>query len=94
MANHLVIFPADNIAEAEAYKAWADERWRAVSGEPEGVFTLVRPDASGQWVTAYLGPPYDWDGEPFEEPEGGETMRAAGVISDSADWPDDEEEAG
>ena len=91
MPNRFVIFPEGKLAEAEAYKAYGDQWFQAMSGETNGVLGLVNTDAFGQHVTVYAGPPFTWDGVniPPEEPEG-LALRADGVLHD--DWvrPPDE----
>ena len=89
MPNKLVIFPSGKKTAADAYKAWADGKNAVLSNEPGGIFTDVRVDAFGQWVCAYLGPPYTIDGiNEVQEPAGGEAMRADGVLHDYAVWPE------
>lgn len=80
MANHVVIFPADRQAEAEAYQSWTDAHWR-----PPETFAYCRPDAEGRWVVPYLGPPFL-----PAEPDGGEAMRASGSLSDTVTWPSED----
>lgn len=92
MPNRFVIFPADKLAEAIAYKEWGDAQFRALSGEDDGVLGLLLTDAQGRHVTTYFGPPFVWQDE-VAEPEGGPAMRAAGWIAESWDRPeaDDDE---
>ena len=88
MPNRVVLFPAAKKSSADAYKAFCDANW---PGAPD-VFTLVLSDAYGQWKTAFLGPPFVWNGDEVAEPEGGAAARADGVLADT--WtpppPDDE----
>lgn len=90
MPNRFVIFPAGKLAEAEAYKAWGDAQFQALSGEVGGILGLLDTDAFGQHVTVYYGPPFVWM-EEVPEPAGGPAMRADGVLHD--DWvrPPEEE---
>ena len=87
MANHVVLFPADKQAQAQAYRVWTDQH----SPFAPSPFAYLRSDAAGQWVVPYLGPPFAWNGAEFPEPEGGEAMRADGVLSDTVTWPEEEE---
>lgn len=82
-ANKFVIFPAEKLAQAQAYKAWGDAQFRALSGEENGILGLLSTDAYGQHVTTYYGPNFTFDLESgvVEEPEDGPTMRADGVLS-------------
>lgn len=89
MPNRVVIFPADQLAAAEAYKAWADAEYVAKSGD-NSQFAYIRPDAFGQHVVPYLGEPFAWDGVPWIETAQGVTKRAAGVLHDTAVWPEEE----
>lgn len=82
MPNRFVIFPADKLAAAEAYKAWADAQWQTLSGEPEGVLGLLETDVFGQHVTTYFGPPFVYVDE-VPEPVDGPAMRADGVLHDN-----------
>lgn len=92
MPNRFVIFPASKLTEAQAYKAWGDQEWRDLSGEPGGILGLLQEDAFGQHVTTYFGPPFVWQDEVPEPPEG-PAMRADGVLAD--DWvrPIEDEES-
>lgn len=93
MPNRFVIFPVEKLAAAEAYKAWGDAQFRALSGEVDGILGLLSTDAFGQHVTTYYGPPFIFrleDGA-VPEPEDGPAMRVDGVLHD--DWvrpPEDE----
>lgn len=87
MPNRIVIFPVARQAEAEAYREWTD----AHSPFFPDVFAYIRNDAFGQWVVPYLGPPFTWNGVEVPEPEGGEAVRADGVLADSVTWPHEEE---
>lgn len=87
MGNKYVVFPADKLAEAQAYKEWGDEQFRALSGENDGVLGLVSTDAFGRHVTTYYGPPLVWS-EVVPEPEAGPAMRAAGELSDTWTRPE------
>jgi hypothetical protein len=91
MPNKFVIFPAGKLASAQAYKAWADAEWQAMSGEVNGVVGLLNTDAFGQHVTTYLGPPYVFF-DVVPEPAGGPAMRADGVLHDNWVRPPSEEE--
>ena len=93
MANKFVIFPASKLAEAQAYKAWGDAQFRALSGEPDGVLGLLNTDAYGQHVTVYFGPPLVWITE-VAEPEDGPAMRADGVLHDNWVRPPSGEDEG
>lgn len=90
MPNRFVIFPEGKQAAAEAYKAWGDAQWQAISGENGGILGLLSVDAFGRWVTVYYGPPFVYIDE-VPEPEDGPAMRADGVLHD--DWirPPEEE---
>jgi len=83
MPNRFVIFPVDKLTAAEAYKAWGDAQFQALSGEVGGILGLLNTDAFGQHVTVYFGPPFVWM-EEVPEPVGGPAMRADGVLHD--DW--------
>lgn len=83
MPNRFVIFPEGKLTEAQAYKAWADAQFQALSGEVDGQVGLLSTDAYGQHVTTYYGPPFVWQDE-VPEPEGGPAMRIDGVLHD--DW--------
>lgn len=92
MGNHVVIFPEHKEAEARAYASWTDQRnpfTPPVPEDPTGSWSYVRLDRFGQWVVPYLGPSWEFDGAVFEEPEGGEAMRADGVLHEFAMWPED-----
>ncbi|WP_428659472.1 hypothetical protein [Reyranella sp.] len=86
MPNRVVIFPAGKQTAAQAYKDWTD----AHSPFHPGVFAYLRNDSSGKWVVPYLGPPFAWNGAEFPEPEGGEAVRADGVLADAVAWPVEE----
>lgn len=90
MPNRFVIFPEGKLAAAQAYKAWADDKFQQLSGEIDGQVGLLSTDAFGQHVTTYWGPPYVWL-EEVPEPEDGPAMRVDGVLHD--DWirPPEEE---
>lgn len=90
MPNRFVIFPVDKLAAAEAYKAWGDAQFQALSGEVGGILGLLDTDAFGQHVTVYYGPPFVWM-EEVPEPEGGPAMRADGVLHDNWVRPPEEE---
>ncbi|WJR67192.1 hypothetical protein QTA58_00155 [Neorhizobium sp. CSC1952] len=94
MANKVVIFPEGKEAEARAYAAWTDQHnpWTPEPpADPTGSWSYVRNDAFGQWVVPFLGDPFEFPvGTPFPEPEGGEAMRADGVLHDYAIWPPEE----
>jgi hypothetical protein len=88
MATSFITFPAAKEAEALAYQAWAN-------GSPQNPFhpapyAYCRNDAFGNWIVPYLGPPFEWNGVLYLEPEGGEAMRAAGVLVDEVTWSEDE----
>ena len=83
MPNRFVIFPASKLAAAQAYKAWGDARFQALSGEANGVLGLLQADAHGQHVTTYYGPPFVFVDE-VPEPVDGPDRRVDGVLSD--DW--------
>lgn len=83
MPNRFVIFPAEKLAAAQAYKEWGDAQFQALSGEVDGVLGLLNTDAFGQHVTVYFGPPFVWQ-EEVPEPTDGPAMRADGVLHD--DW--------
>lgn len=82
MPNRFVIFPESKLTEAQAYKAWGDAQWQALSGEPNGILGLLDTDAYGQHVTTYFGPPFVYIDE-VPEPAGGPAMRADGVLHDN-----------
>ena len=86
MPNRVVIFPIAKQAEAQAYKDWTDQN----SPFFPDAFAYIRADAFGQWVVPYLGPPFAWNAVEFSEPEGGEAMRADGVLADFVTWPEEE----
>jgi hypothetical protein len=90
MANRQVVFPVGKSAARNAYADWADGQWRAITGNPEDVWTYRRNDALGQPYCAYLGPPFVYAGNPVAEPEGGTAMRADGVLVDQVVLPQDE----
>lgn len=83
MPNRFVIFPEGKLTEAQAYKAWGDTQFQALSGEPAGILGLLNTDAFGQHVTVYFGPPFVFE-EEVPEPVGGPAMRVDGVLHD--DW--------
>lgn len=85
----VVIFPVGKEAEADAYLSWCNIHNPDTT--PGAVWYLPnRFDKYGQRVVGYLGPGgFLWDGEPFPEPEGGEAMRADGVLSATVEWPDE-----
>jgi hypothetical protein len=92
MANRQVVFPTDKQTEAQAYCDWTGLNWPGyVEADPSThAFAEVGEDAYGQWVVAYLGPPFEYPvGTPCPEPSGGPAMRAAGVIA--TPWPIEEE---
>jgi hypothetical protein len=91
MANKVVIFPVGKETEARAYAAWTDNNNPFPENGQEGSWAYVRNDVFGQWVVPYLGPPFTYSGVVFEEPEGGEAMRADGVLHDQAVWPAEED---
>lgn len=88
MANKVVIFPAGKESAAQAYLAWCNPRNPDTT--PGAVWSYCRNDAFGQWVVAYLGPPFVYGGAEISEPAGGPAMRADGVLHDYAVWPEDE----
>lgn len=90
MPNRFVIFPEAKLTEAQAYKAWGDAQFQALSGEVNGILGLLNVDAFGQHVTTYFGPPYVWL-EEVPEPEDGPAMRADGVLHDNWVRPPEEE---
>lgn len=91
MANRVVIFPTEKLASAEAYVAACDAHY-AANFEPGGVFGYVRPDAEGQHVAPYYGPPWEFiTGQGFTEPAECAAARVDGVIHDFAIWPPEEE---
>lgn len=107
MANKLVVFPEPKVAEAEAYAAWTDANWPGYDPQDPannrfsyvdgGAVNGVMRDAFNQPVVPFLGPPFTWVYDenvgPAEvaEPEGGEALRADGVLSDSVTWPGEQE---
>lgn len=90
MPNRFVIFPANKLAEAQAYKEWGDAQFRALSGEEDGILGLLSTDAYGQHVTTYFGPPFIWAEEVPEPLPDGPIMRADGVLHDNWVRPDEE----
>lgn len=91
MPNRFVIFPAGKHTDAQAYKAWGDAQYQALSGETNGILGLLQEDAYGQWVTVYLGPPFVWETEVAEPLPDGPIMRAEGVLADNWTRPPEEE---
>jgi hypothetical protein len=84
MANRQLVFPIGKTAERDAYADWADGQWKTITGNPQAIWTYRRSDGLGQPYCAYLGPPAEYPvGTPLAEPEGGEAMRANGVIVDA-----------
>lgn len=88
MGNKLVIFPAGKQASAQAYLTWCNARNPDTT--PGAVWSLLKNDAFGQWVVAYLGPPWVYAGAEVPEPAGGPAMRADGVLHDRAVWPNED----
>lgn len=88
MANWVAVFPPTKETEARAYAAWTDNNSPFLPHDP-GSWAYVRNDIDGNWVVPYLGPPFEWYGEPFPEPAGGEAMRADGELRESVVWPDE-----
>lgn len=91
MPNKFVIFPEGKLTEAQAYKAWGDQKFRDLSGELGGILGLLNTDAFGQHVTVYFGPPFVYDVDPVPEPVDGPAMRADGVLHDNWVRPPEEE---
>ena len=91
MPNKFVIFPAEKLAAAQAYKAWADAWVADFQSEPGLQLGLLNTDAFGQHVCVYLGPPYVWETEVPEPLPDGPVMRADGVLHDNWVRPDVEE---
>ena len=89
-ANKFVIFPESKLAEAQAYKAWGDAQWQALSGEVNGILGLLNTDAYGQHVTTYYGPNFTYI-DIVEEPEDGPDMRADGILVNNWVRPIEEE---
>lgn len=96
MTRQVIRWPNDKLASAEAYRVWADDAFRLISGNPEDVFSYApRLDAFDFYITPFLGPTgFDWNSQPCPEPEGGEAMRADGVLYDgpSVQWPGDDDD--
>lgn len=87
MANRVVIFPETKLASAQAYAAVVDAHY-AANYEAGGAFCYVRPDAEGQHVVPYYGPPWEFiTGQDFTEPAECIAARVDGVIHDMAVWP-------
>ena len=89
MANKVVIFPVTKLAEAEAYAAECNAHY-AANFEPGGQFAYIRPDYMGQHVVPLYGPPWTFDGTPFDEPAECAALRVDGVIHNEAIWPDED----
>lgn len=90
MANKVIIFPSTKKIQADAYKAACDAHY-AATFEPGGIFAYVRPDAFGQWVVPYYGPPWNFDGiNLFTPPANIEALRVDGVLHDFAVWPEEQ----
>lgn len=87
MANVVVIFPADQLVAAVAYAAWTDAPERNPCHPDPFSYPQPRADAFGNWVVPYLGPPFAYDGAVMEEPEGGPTARAGGIVAAAPVWP-------
>ena len=84
MGNHVVIFPAEKEAEANAYRDAANA-WFAANfpSDPQELYCYIRQDAFGSWVVPYIGPPAEYPyGTPMLEPAELVPLRADGVISD------------
>lgn len=90
MPNKFVIFPSAKLTEAQAYKAWGDAQFQALSGEQNGILGLLNTDAFGQHVTVYYGPPFVFIDE-VPEPVGGPAMRVDGVLHENWVRPPEEE---
>jgi hypothetical protein len=85
----VVIFPVGKEASADAYLAWCNIHNPDLPYEPNAIWYWPdRVDKYGQRVVAYLGPGGRLD--ITEEPEGGETLRADGVLQEGYDMPPEE----
>ena len=94
MGNRVVIFPVSKETEARAYAAWTDANNPFTPAPPadnSGSWSYVRNDVDGQWVVPFLGAPWVYAGNVYEEPAGGEAMRVDGVLHDTAEFPEEEE---
>lgn len=89
-ANLFVIFPPSKEASAQAYHDAANAYW-SENIEPGGAACWKRPDAFGNWVVQYLGPPWEWPvGTVFQEPEELVPLRVDGVLHTTWVWPEEE----
>lgn len=88
MANKVVIFPSGKQAAALAYLDFCNQHNPDTT--PGAIWSYCREDAFGQWVVAYLGPPFVYGGQLVAEPAGGVAARADGVLHDHAVWPQEE----
>lgn len=84
--SRVIIFPASKEAAAQAYADGCNAHY-AANIEPGGMYTYLRNDAFGQWVTVYYGDLVN--GLPFEEPAECLALRSDGVLHDFAIWPED-----
>lgn len=76
MANHFAGFAPADLAKAQAYLDECNVHYRALVGEPEGVWSLIRVNRNGQHVVALYGPPWVWDAAEVEEPASCAALRA------------------
>lgn len=86
----VVIFPVGQEAAADVYLAFCNQH--NPDSAPGSIWyedDIV--DRHGQRVVGYLGPEGQWNGGDWPEPAGGEAARAAGVLSSTVDWPEEDE---
>lgn len=94
MSTKFVLFAAEDEVEAYVYESWCHNHCPDVEATSWGIngdTNELNRDINNNWVVPYLGPPWEWGAEVFEEPEGGEAMRVAGVLVNSVTWPPDPE---
>lgn len=90
MANKFVKFPPEHLAKAQAYLDECNVHYRALVGEPEGVWSTVRLDRNGNHTVALYGPPWIWDTTEVPEPAECAALRVDGVVVDDPEWPVDD----
>jgi len=88
MARTVVVFPVGKESSAMAYLTFCNAN---NPDAPSPWYPNDRFDKYGQQVIGHLGPTgFDWNGQPFPEPVGGEEARVDGVLSTNVEWPEEE----
>jgi hypothetical protein len=88
MSTLFVKFPPTDQVAATAYNDECGVHLRAMTGEVDGIWGLVRVDRNGNWTVPLYGPPWSWDGvNTVAEPPSCAALRVTAVVVETPEWP-------